>query len=428
MGNGIGIPLPSLAASVLVAPPTSARNTISAPTTTVVPLTLQTTDNNTTKPLLRFLASDGTTELASFGATGILTMTDAYISRSASGVISIDRRLHINGPGEGLGLGQVLFGANVDMQSNVANSGFTVGANSGTLVISFLRRDQFVGTGTIAYHQGEGINASGSSYIAGTFEFVQTSNVAGAETAQIRISTMNSGTRAERWRMAAAGNWLAAGATTTAVGSVSAPYISRIADPNTGIYWPANASDDIIAIVTGGVEALRADASQNVLIGGTTTAQSLLTVVKLDSTTGVVTTALTIGHNTNGTPTTNFGTGLAFQAHDTTTINTAIAAINAYWTTATHASRASRMDYTVTDNAATRTVISIGANGSAATFSLFNVTPAIQYATTGTATGFTAGAGTTVTHLSTFTGNTGSTAYTIGDVVRALKLSGLVAA
>lgn len=57
-----------------------------------------------------------------------------------------------------------------------------------------------------------------------------------------------------------------------------------------------------------------------------------------------------------------------------------------------------------------------------------NSTPTIQWATTGTATGFTAGAGTTVTHLSTFTGNTGSTAYTIGDLVAALKGKGLIAA
>lgn len=58
----------------------------------------------------------------------------------------------------------------------------------------------------------------------------------------------------------------------------------------------------------------------------------------------------------------------------------------------------------------------------------YNVTPIVQYATTGTSTGFTAGAGTTATSLSTFTGNTGATAYTTGDVVRALKLLGLIAA
>lgn len=58
----------------------------------------------------------------------------------------------------------------------------------------------------------------------------------------------------------------------------------------------------------------------------------------------------------------------------------------------------------------------------------YGVTPVAQYSTTGTTTGFTAGAGTNVVDASTFTGNTGSTAYTIGDIVRALKLMGIIAA
>lgn len=59
---------------------------------------------------------------------------------------------------------------------------------------------------------------------------------------------------------------------------------------------------------------------------------------------------------------------------------------------------------------------------------LFNTSPVGQYSTTGTTTGFTAGSGTGVNDDSTFTGNTGSTAYTIGDIVRALKLLGIMAA
>jgi hypothetical protein len=62
----------------------------------------------------------------------------------------------------------------------------------------------------------------------------------------------------------------------------------------------------------------------------------------------------------------------------------------------------------------------------------FNATPIIQYATTGTTTGFTLvgpdAAATRVQSNSTFTGNTGTTAYTVGDIVRALKLLGLIAA
>ncbi len=59
---------------------------------------------------------------------------------------------------------------------------------------------------------------------------------------------------------------------------------------------------------------------------------------------------------------------------------------------------------------------------------LWNVTPVVQPATTGTLTGFTIQAGTAVNHQSTFTGNTGSAAYTIGDIVLALKQVGVLAA
>lgn len=57
----------------------------------------------------------------------------------------------------------------------------------------------------------------------------------------------------------------------------------------------------------------------------------------------------------------------------------------------------------------------------------FNATPVVQPSTTGTSTGFTAGAGTNVTDQSTFTGGTGSTAYRISDIVLALKSVGLLA-
>lgn len=58
----------------------------------------------------------------------------------------------------------------------------------------------------------------------------------------------------------------------------------------------------------------------------------------------------------------------------------------------------------------------------------FNATPVIQQAVTGTTTGFTAGAGTGAKSDSTYTGNTGSSAYTTGDIVLCLKNLGLLAA
>lgn len=55
-------------------------------------------------------------------------------------------------------------------------------------------------------------------------------------------------------------------------------------------------------------------------------------------------------------------------------------------------------------------------------------TPIVQPSSTGVTAGFTAGAGTNVTDQSTFTGNTGSKAYTLGDIVFHLKTMGLLQA
>lgn len=58
----------------------------------------------------------------------------------------------------------------------------------------------------------------------------------------------------------------------------------------------------------------------------------------------------------------------------------------------------------------------------------FNATPVVQQNTTGTTAGFTANASANaVFNESTFTGDVGSTAYTMSDIVRALKTLGLLA-
>lgn len=57
----------------------------------------------------------------------------------------------------------------------------------------------------------------------------------------------------------------------------------------------------------------------------------------------------------------------------------------------------------------------------------YAATPVTRQNTTGTTAGFTAGSGSFARSDSTYTGNTGSTAYTTGDIVRALKKYGLLA-
>ena len=66
--------------------------------------------------------------------------------------------------------------------------------------------------------------------------------------------------------------------------------------------------------------------------------------------------------------------------------------------------------------------------GSNQKWALWGASPVVQPSTTGTTTGFTAGSGNGANDDSTFTGGTGTAAYTVGDVVLALKQAGIMAA
>lgn len=73
------------------------------------------------------------------------------------------------------------------------------------------------------------------------------------------------------------------------------------------------------------------------------------------------------------------------------------------------------------------TGVVLQANGSGK-IGLFAVTPVVQPSGTGETTGFVAGSGTGVNDDSTFTGNVGTKAYRINDMVKALKNLGAMAA
>lgn len=193
--------------------------------------------------------------------------------------------------------------------------------------------------------------------------------------------------------------------------------------------------------------------------------------------TGTTTTSnvVTYTHQTTGTAAAGFGTGAVLRAENGSGTNVTVAALRAVLTTVTNAAEVGDWRLSIINSgtlpaegseqlkvtgagvltisgglAVTAGTIAVGATctlamtsgsvvqfGSTGTkigntttgkFAFWNATPVAQWATTGTSAGFTAGGGTTATHLSTFTGNNGSTAYTIGDVVNCLKTVGFMAA
>ena len=72
------------------------------------------------------------------------------------------------------------------------------------------------------------------------------------------------------------------------------------------------------------------------------------------------------------------------------------------------------------------TAMTLGVVSNAAAFAVFGLTPAKQQTAAAVTTGYTAGTSTAVTIDGKFTGGIGATAYTLGDVVAALKTYGWI--
>lgn len=76
-----------------------------------------------------------------------------------------------------------------------------------------------------------------------------------------------------------------------------------------------------------------------------------LTIRSLDATLSGAAYPLTIGHNVTGTPAGGLATAIKFQGQTSTTANTDMAEIQAYYNSATHASRAVLLRFFVNDSA-----------------------------------------------------------------------------
>lgn len=211
------------------------------------------------------------------------------------------------------------------------------------------------------------------------------------------------------------------GAATYTGGSVTtqtAFTINTGADANSGLAITGNSgtqSGNLLTLNQSGSTALM-----------TVTPAGVTTHNVRDAATNASTTGFVLDHFSSGTVADNFGTTVQFKLQSSTTASQSAGSVVTTWATATHASRKSRTVFNA-DDTATRECLRIEASGTAAMIGFLGAAAIAQYNTTGTTTGFTAGAGTNVTDQSTFTGNTGAAAYTLGDVVRALKQYGLLA-
>lgn len=122
-----------------------------------------------------------------------------------------------------------------------------------------------------------------------------------------------------------------------------------------GAVWAGSVSPTITnhaLVASSTITQLNAATTLNLQIGGTslfTLNSSSLSVTQpvtttvTDSATATVTNCLTLSHDSSGTAAASFGTGLLFNAQDSTTADQNVAAIQAVWTTATHASAASQL-------------------------------------------------------------------------------------
>lgn len=212
----------------------------------------------------------------------------------------------------------------------------------------------------------------------------------------------------------------------TTIGAVSAATGAFTTLACSGIFTSTDTTDasaigTASTVLPGGLSVAKA-----LRVGAQITANGRFNTAITDANTVTATTVHLFDHASSGTPAAGFGSQILVRCSSDTTASQNVGLTIYEWTNATDATRKARVSHWAYDAASGRECLRIEASGSAAMIGFLGASAAIRYATTGTSTGFTAGAGSAVTHLSTFTGNSGSTAYTIADIVLCLKTCGLM--
>jgi len=139
---------------------------------------------------------------------------------------------------------------------------------------------------------------------------------------------------------------------------------------------------------------------------------------------------LVLGYGSaSGTGSSTAGMAIRCQAQRSDTTMASVGRVRATWSDPTVGSEKGAMALTAFDPSGERTGLEAGTDGTQPLVGLFGVTPVAQPTSIALGTtGFVANASANAVFAeSTFTGGVGATAYTISDIVRAMKLLGAIA-
>lgn len=139
----------------------------------------------------------------------------------------------------------------------------------------------------------------------------------------------------------------------------------------------------VLSVTSGKTLTLTAADDYNLTVPATGTAallsvQNIFTakqsIILTNATTNAIDIAVTLGHNSSGTPATGFGSRQLFTLHSDTTVDQDAGAIDVLWNVATHASRVSDMVLSAAYSGGLSEIMR-GRGGASPAWSIFGVTP-----------------------------------------------------